>query len=67
MTPVELIALLESGLRLGLTAAEMAQRLCAEQGGYTLPTIEEYEAATQELRDMPDLTPASPDTPDSKD
>lgn len=59
MTPAELIALIESGMRLGLTAAEMAERLCAEQGGYPLPTIEEYEAATQALRDMPDLTPAT--------
>lgn len=67
MTPAELITLIESGLRLGLTAAEMAQRLCAEQGGYALPTIEEYEAATQELRDMPDLTPASSATSDNKD
>lgn len=58
MSPAELIALIESGMRLGLTAAEMAQRLCAEQGGYPLPTIDEFEAATQDLRELPDLAPA---------
>lgn len=60
MSPAELIALIESGMRLGLTAAEMAQRLCAEQGGYPLPTVEEFEAATQDLRELPDLTVRAP-------
>lgn len=60
MTPDELIALIESGMRLGLTAAEMAQRLCAEQGGYPLPTIDEFEAATQDLRELPDLADLTP-------
>lgn len=60
MSPAELIALIESGMRLGLTAAEMAQRLCAEQGGYPLPTVEEFEAATQDLRELPDLTVRTP-------
>lgn len=60
MSTAELIVLIESGMRLGLTAAEMAQRLCAEQGGYPLPTIEEFEAATQDLRELPDLADRAP-------
>lgn len=50
------IELITAGLRVGLAAYEQACRLSAE--GYELPSLEEFEARTQALRDLPDLTPA---------
>jgi len=60
MTPAAIIALVESGLKVGMTAVEIVQSLCAEHGGQALPTVEEvdkYAADTQAMRDTPHLTP----------
>ncbi|WP_291329045.1 hypothetical protein [Desulfovibrio sp. UCD-KL4C] len=54
MDPVTL-ALVSSGLKLGFEAFQAAKRLSAE--GYEVPGLEEFEKGTQELRDLPDLTP----------
>ena len=42
---------------MGFTAAEIVERLCAEHGGETVPTIEEFEARVDALRNTPDLSP----------
>ena len=58
MTPLELIAIIASGLRVGASALEIARSLTAEHGGTALPTIEDlerYAADTQAMRDTPDL------------
>ena len=55
-----IITLIESGIRLGLTATEIVQRLCGEHGGETVPTLEEFEARVDALRNTPDLTPKTP-------
>ncbi|GAB6178583.1 hypothetical protein JCM16814_34740 [Desulfobaculum senezii] len=47
------IALIESGLRLGVQAYETAMRLKAE--GYDVPALDEFQRRTDELRDLPDL------------
>lgn len=49
------LPLVETGLRLGLQAYETAMRLKAK--GYEVPALDEFERRTQELRDLPDLTP----------
>ncbi|TIH12757.1 hypothetical protein D0S45_17455 [Marinifilum sp. JC120] len=54
MDPVTM-SLIASGLKLGLEAFQTAKRLSAE--GYDVPGLEEFEQGTQELRDLPDLTP----------
>ena len=53
----EIITLVESGIRLGLTATEIVQRLCSEHGGEVVPTLEEFEARVDKLRNTPDLAP----------
>lgn len=55
--PVTIIATLSSALKLGAEAYKTAKRLSAE--GYYVPGLEEFEEETQELRDLPDLTPKS--------
>ena len=57
MTLPEVITLVDSGIRLGFTAAEIVERLCAEHGGEAVPTIEEFEARVDALRNTPDLSP----------
>lgn len=60
MTLAEIIALIESGLNLGMDAVEIVTTMCAEFGGATLPTVEDlakYQADTQAMRDTPHLTP----------
>ena len=52
-----IIALIESGIRLGLTATDIAQRMCSEHGGEAIPTLEEFEARVDALRKLPDLAP----------
>lgn len=54
-----LITLIEAGLRLGLSAAEIVKRLCIEGGGQAIPTLEEFEAHIEKVRDLPDLKPKS--------
>lgn len=48
-----LINYITAALRLGYTFAEIAKRLTAD--GYTVPSIEDYEAQTSRLRELPDL------------
>lgn len=57
MTTMEMINLIDTGMRTGLTALEIGQRLSAEHGGYTLPTPEQFERDLQALRTLRDLTP----------
>ena len=45
------IALITSGLRLGIEAARLAQRLLDE--GYTIPELEEFKKETQKLQELP--------------
>lgn len=52
-----IIALIESGLRIGETATNIVQRLCSEHGGEAIPSIEEFEAHIERVRELPDLTP----------
>ncbi len=52
-----IIALIESGIRLGLTATDIVQRLCSEHGGEAVPTLEEFEDRVDKLRGTPDLAP----------
>jgi hypothetical protein len=54
---ISLLAIVESGLRVGASAAEIARRLCDEHGGYQLPTVQEFDEQTRQLRELPDLTP----------
>ena len=56
-----IIALIESGIRLGLTATDIVQRLCSDHGGEALPTLEEFEARVDKLRNTPDLAPKTPE------
>ncbi|MFK4765462.1 hypothetical protein ACI3L3_11900 [Desulfobaculum sp. SPO524] len=49
------LALIESGLRLGVQAYETAMRLKAE--GYDVPALDDFQRRTDELRDLPDLAP----------
>ena len=58
MTVAEVITLVESGLRLGQSAVDITQRLCSEHGGQQLPTLSEFEARVDALRQTPDLTTA---------
>lgn len=58
MKAEELTTLIAGGLRLGLTAVEIARDLCNEHGGYRLPTLEEFDQRTEDLRHLADLTPA---------
>lgn len=53
----DIIAIVESGINLGLTAADIVQRMCSDHGGESLPTLEEFEAHVDRLRNTPDLTP----------
>lgn len=39
MTLPELIALVDSGIRLGHTATEIVERLCCEHGGEAVPSL----------------------------
>jgi len=57
MTPEAIIALVESGIRLGLTAADIVQRLCSAHGGEAIPTLDEFEARVDALRKLPALAP----------
>ena len=50
-----IITLIESGIRLGLSATDIVQRLCSDHGGEVLPTLEEFEANVDALRKLPDL------------
>ena len=56
MDPATLV-LISSGLKLGFESYQAAKRLSAE--GYEVPGLEEFEKGTQELRDLPDLTPST--------
>jgi len=57
MKAENLIAIIQSGLNLSLTAAEIARRVCTDHGGQAVPTLEEFEARVDSLRDLPDLAP----------
>lgn len=59
MTLPELIAFVDSGIRLGHTATEIVERLCCEHGGEAVPSIEEFEARVDALRNTPDLSPGA--------
>jgi hypothetical protein len=56
--PITALALAESALRVGMEGYRMAKRLSAE--GYTVPSLEEFERQTADIRNLSDLTP-SPD------
>ncbi|GAB7080871.1 hypothetical protein [Megalodesulfovibrio paquesii] len=60
MTPTEIIAIVESGIRLGLAATDIVQRLCGAHGGEAVPTLAEFEARVDALRAKPGLAPATP-------
>jgi len=53
MDAVTAITIAESCLRIGLKGYEMAKRLTAE--GYEVPALDEFEAVTDVLRNIPDL------------
>lgn len=55
----ETIAIISAGLKLGLECFEQARRLSTD--GIKIPGIEEFEAGTKELRELPDLTPKKED------
>lgn len=50
-----MIELAEAALRIGIQGYAIAKRLNAE--GYEVPSLDTFEKETQELRDLPDLTP----------
>lgn len=56
MSATATIALVSSGLKYAFEIYQTAKRLSAE--GYDVPGLDEFEAGTQELRDLPDLTPS---------
>ena len=56
MNAAQLIALIQAGLSVGMTATEIAQKLCLSHGGQSLPTLEEFETRVDSLRDKPDLS-----------
>jgi len=53
MVATEIIAFISAAIKVGYTFAEIAERLSAD--GYEVPTLEEYEARTDEVRNLPDL------------
>ncbi len=46
-------AFIKAAIDIGYSFAEITARLTAD--GYTVPTREEYEARTEEVRSLPDL------------
>jgi len=59
MNATQFIAVIQSGLNLGLTAAEIARRICADHSGQAVPTLKEFEARVDSLRELPDLSKLS--------
>lgn len=55
MTTVELITTIKSLLELGMSVADVAQRVCDEHSGYTIPNIDEFDKETRELANRPNL------------
>lgn len=55
MTTVELITTIKSLLELGMSVADVAQRVCDEHAGYTIPNIDEFDKETRELANRPNL------------
>lgn len=55
MDALQLISIIEAGLKLGQTAVEIARRICDESAGYPLPSIEQFDEKTRELERKPDL------------
>jgi hypothetical protein len=53
MVATEIITFISAAIKVGYTFAEITERLCAD--GYEVPTLEEYEARTEDVRDLPDL------------
>jgi len=53
MVATEIIAFISAAIKVGYTFAEIVERLSAD--GYEVPTLEEYEARTEEVRNLPDL------------
>lgn len=57
MTPLELIALIESGLHLGVSSISIARQICAAPSLPSVEDLDAYHATTQEMRDTPNLAP----------
>lgn len=52
-----IIALIESGMRLGKTATDIVKGLCTDHGGEVIPSLEDFESHIERVRALPDLTP----------
>ena len=50
---LEICAFISAAIKIGYSFAEITARLTAD--GYEVPTLEEYEARTEEVRNLPDL------------
>ncbi|NDV20837.1 hypothetical protein GO013_15610 [Pseudodesulfovibrio sp. JC047] len=50
---MEIIAFISAAIKIGYSFADITKRLTAD--GYEVPSLEEYEARTKELRNLPDL------------
>ena len=56
MNSMQLVALLDACLRTGKTAVEIAERLCLRNDGKPLPSLEEFEKETEQLRGLKPLS-----------
>lgn len=61
MTVAEMTSLVSTGMRLGLTAAGIVEEICNAHGGETVPDMADFDAHTDALRAMADLTPKAED------
>ncbi|MBI9080847.1 MAG: hypothetical protein JEY79_14050 [Pseudodesulfovibrio sp.] len=48
-----IISFITAAIKIGYTFADITARLTAD--GYEVPTLEEYEVETEDLRNLPDL------------